>query len=71
MNHTRMTTGQGPDEFYIIDSYHNSVNTSIPPEGCMDRQYEAFYCKPCCQIRKVFEETMSKGGISISLIFDG
>ena len=41
MNHTKMTPGQDPDEFlYIMDSRRDRLNTSTPPEGPTDRQYE-------------------------------
>ena len=41
MNHTKRTPGQDPDEFlYITDSCRNHPNTSAPPEGPTDRQYE-------------------------------
>ena len=41
MNHTKMTPGQDPDEFlYIMDSRRDRLNTSAPPEGPTDRQYE-------------------------------
>ena len=41
MNHTKMTPDQDSDEFlYIMGSCRDHLNTSIPPEGPADRQYE-------------------------------
>ena len=66
MNHPKMTPDQDPDELlYIIDSYWEHLNTStprrrVPRIGSM----RAFYCKPCRQTMKIFEEPISKGGTS-------
>ena len=41
MNYTKMTPGQGSDEFiYIIDSRRDRLNKSTPPESPRDRQNE-------------------------------
>ena len=41
MNHTKMTPSQDPDEFlYIAESCRDHLNTSTPPEGFTNRQYE-------------------------------
>ena len=41
MNHTKMIPDQDPDEFlYTIKSCRDRFNTSSPPEGPTDRQFE-------------------------------
>ena len=41
MNHTKMSPDQDPDEFLcIIESCRDRFNTSSPPEGSTDRQFE-------------------------------
>ena len=41
MNHTKMTPGQDPDEFfYIMDSCRDYLNMSTTPEGPTDWQYD-------------------------------
>ena len=70
MNHTKMTPGQAPDEFfYITDSCRERLDTSTPLVVPRIGSARIFYCKPCRQITNVFEEPISKGGTSVSPIF--
>ena len=39
--HTKITPGQDPDElFYVMVRCRDRLNTSTPPEGPTERQYE-------------------------------
>ena len=65
-NHTKRTSGQDPHEFlFMMDSRRNRFNTSIPPEGPTDRQYEDIllqFLSPVCQnIRRVHLERRDFG----------
>ena len=41
MNHTKMSSGQDPDEFLnIMDSCQDNLSSTTPSEGSTDRQYE-------------------------------
>ena len=61
MNHTKTTSGQDPDKFlYIINSSRDQLNTSKPPEGPTDRQYEGIILQALSpdyeSIRRVYLE---------------
>ena len=65
MNHTKMTPGQDSDKFlYIIvgSNGRNRINTSTPPEGPTDRQYENILLQVylVTRLRKYFKSPFRK-----------